>query len=60
MQSPQKETLNQDDGSFSVDLWKTALGEAFKRLCPVREGKHKCGCLPALARMVRKYNASIR
>lgn len=39
-------------GSFSINLWKIAFHDAFKRLCPVRAGGHECGCLPVLARMV--------
>ncbi|KAL6987086.1 hypothetical protein U1Q18_012844 [Sarracenia purpurea var. burkii] len=43
---------DQQQGTFSVNLWKNAFQDAFKRLCPVRAGGHECGCLPALARMV--------
>jgi hypothetical protein len=39
-------------GSFSVDLWKDAFGDAFKRLCPIRAGGNECGCLSILAKMV--------
>ncbi|XP_078437725.1 nucleolar protein gar2-like protein [Wolffia australiana] len=52
MQSPDEGQDTQHDGNFSVNVWKNAFREAFKRLCPVREGKHECGCLPFLARMV--------
>lgn len=43
---------DQQQGSFSVDLWRNAFQDAFRRLCPVRAGGHECGCLPVLARMV--------
>ncbi|KAF8395871.1 hypothetical protein HHK36_019826 [Tetracentron sinense] len=43
---------DQQQGSFSINLWKRAFQDAFQRLCPVRAGGHKCGCLPVLARMV--------
>lgn len=43
---------DQQQGSFSIDLWKNAFQDAFVRLCPVRAGGHECGCLPVLARKV--------
>ncbi|KAM4091228.1 hypothetical protein ACJW30_09G122000 [Castanea mollissima] len=43
---------DQQQGSFSINLWKKAFQDAFQRLCPVRAGGHGCGCLPVLARMV--------
>ncbi|KAL5975981.1 hypothetical protein ACLOJK_020310 [Asimina triloba] len=43
---------DQQQGSFSINLWKSAFIDAFQRLCPVRAGGHECGCLPVLARMV--------
>ncbi|KAK4838180.1 hypothetical protein QYF36_011682 [Acer negundo] len=43
---------DQQQGNFSIDLWKNAFQDAFQRICPVRAGGHKCGCLPVLARMV--------
>eukprot|EP00268_Persea_americana_P042813 TRINITY_DN4288_c0_g1_i1.p1 TRINITY_DN4288_c0_g1~~TRINITY_DN4288_c0_g1_i1.p1 ORF type:complete len:822 (+),score=204.43 TRINITY_DN4288_c0_g1_i1:453-2918(+) len=43
---------DQQQGSFSINLWKSAFMDAFRRLCPVRAGGHECGCLPVLARMV--------
>lgn len=43
---------DQQQGSFSINLWKSAFLDAFRRLCPVRAGGHECGCLPVLARMV--------
>ncbi|KAM0046564.1 putative nucleoporin [Helianthus debilis subsp. tardiflorus] len=42
----------QQQGNFSINLWRIAFHDAFKRLCPVRAGGHDCGCLPVLARMV--------
>lgn len=48
---------DQLQGSFSINLWKSAFMDAFQRLCPVQAGGHECGCLTVLARMVR-YVAS--
>lgn len=45
---------DQKQGSFSINLWKNAFHDAFRRLCPVRAGGHECGCLPVLARKVHK------
>ncbi|XP_010913133.1 uncharacterized protein [Elaeis guineensis] len=49
---------DQQQGSFSVNLWKSAFHDAFTRLCPVRAGGHECGCLPVLARMVMEQCVS--
>ncbi|WOL12059.1 hypothetical protein Cni_G20823 [Canna indica] len=43
---------DQQQGSFSISLWKSAFHDAFSRICPVRAGGHECGCLPALAKKV--------
>ncbi|XP_031487628.1 uncharacterized protein LOC116255776 isoform X1 [Nymphaea colorata] len=43
---------DQQQGSFSIELWEQAFFDASQRLCPVRAGGHECGCLPVLARMV--------
>ncbi|XP_050381658.1 uncharacterized protein LOC126798677 [Argentina anserina] len=43
---------DQNQGSFSINLWKNAFQDASQRLCPVRAGGHQCGCLPVLSRMV--------
>jgi len=43
---------NQQQGTFSVNLWKAAFHDAFSRMCPLRAGGHKCGCLPVLAKLV--------
>ncbi|KAK1314534.1 hypothetical protein QJS10_CPA06g01770 [Acorus calamus] len=43
---------DQQQGSFSINLWKRAFQDAFTRLCPVRAGGHECGCLPVLANLV--------
>lgn len=43
---------DQQQGSFSINRWRSAFQEASQRLCPVRAGGHNCGCLPVLARMV--------
>ncbi|KAG1363863.1 hypothetical protein COCNU_11G006900 [Cocos nucifera] len=49
---------DQQQGSFSSNLWKSAFHDAFTRLCPVRAQGHECGCLPVLARMVIEQCAS--
>ncbi|XP_021740922.1 uncharacterized protein LOC110707224 isoform X1 [Chenopodium quinoa] len=43
---------DQQQGTFSIELWRNAFQGAFERLCPVRAAGHECGCLPVLARMV--------
>lgn len=43
---------DQQQGNFSIELWKNGFQAAFQRLCPVRAAGHECGCLPVLARMV--------
>ncbi|MFQ6663987.1 hypothetical protein Gotur_031264 [Gossypium turneri] len=43
---------DQQQGSFSINLWINAFQDAFQRLCPVRAGGHECGCLPVIARLV--------
>ncbi|KAJ0965119.1 hypothetical protein J5N97_026257 [Dioscorea zingiberensis] len=43
---------DQQQGSFSINIWKSAFRDAFTRICPVRAGGHECGCLPVLAKMV--------
>lgn len=43
---------DQQQGSFSINLWKNAFQDAFQKLCPVRAGGHECGCLPIIGKMV--------
>ncbi|XP_028769619.1 uncharacterized protein LOC114727059 [Neltuma alba] len=43
---------DQEQGSFSIDLWKRSFKDACERLCPLRAGGHGCGCLPVIARLV--------
>ncbi|XP_044494010.1 uncharacterized protein LOC123217229 isoform X2 [Mangifera indica] len=43
---------DQEQGNFSVELWKKAFKDACERLCPIRAGGHDCGCLPVLAKLV--------
>ncbi|KAF7837455.1 EEIG1/EHBP1 N-terminal domain containing protein [Senna tora] len=43
---------DQEQGNFSIDLWKRAFKDACERLCPLRAGGHACGCLPVIARLV--------
>ncbi|GLT88259.1 hypothetical protein SLE2022_062930 [Rubroshorea leprosula] len=49
---------DQQQESFSINLWKAAFQDAFQRICPVRAGGHECGCLSALARMVMEQCVS--
>ncbi|XP_009391818.2 uncharacterized protein LOC103977891 [Musa acuminata AAA Group] len=49
---------DQQQGSFSINLWKSAFHDAFSRLCPVRSGGHECGCLPVLAKKVMEQCVS--
>lgn len=44
---------DQDQGSFSIDLWERAFKDACERLCPLRAGGLECGCLPVIARLVQ-------
>jgi len=44
---------DQDQGSFSIYLWKRAFKDACERLCPLRTGGHECGCLAVIARLVQ-------
>ncbi|KAF0928046.1 hypothetical protein E2562_037377 [Oryza meyeriana var. granulata] len=46
---------DQQQGNFSIHLWKTAFQDAFSRICPLRAGGHECGCLPALAKLVMEH-----
>ncbi|GAB4840582.1 hypothetical protein Ancab_021351 [Ancistrocladus abbreviatus] len=48
---------DQEQGKFSIDLWKKAFQDACERLCPIRAGGHECGCLPMLCRMVMEHLA---
>jgi len=43
---------DQEQGTFSIELWKKAFQDACERLCPIRAGGHDCGCLPMLSKMV--------
>ncbi|XP_024318897.1 uncharacterized protein LOC100822798 isoform X2 [Brachypodium distachyon] len=43
---------DQHQGTFSINLWKTAFCDVFNRICPLRAGGHECGCLPVLAELV--------
>lgn len=45
-------SVDQEQGNFSIDLWKRAFKDACERLCPLRAGGHACGCLPVIARLV--------
>ncbi|KAK8522578.1 hypothetical protein V6N13_115541 [Hibiscus sabdariffa] len=43
---------DQEQGNFSVELWKKAFKDACERLCPIRACGHECGCLAVLAKLV--------
>lgn len=49
---------DQEQGNFSIELWKKAFKDSCERLCPVRAGGHECGCLPLLARLVMEQLVS--
>ncbi|CAJ1976443.1 unnamed protein product [Sphenostylis stenocarpa] len=49
---------DQDQGSFSIELWKRAFKDACERLCPLRTGGHECGCLAVIARLVMEQLVS--
>ncbi|XP_021744651.1 uncharacterized protein LOC110710633 [Chenopodium quinoa] len=46
---------DQEQGNFSIELWKKAFHDACERLCPIRAGGHDCGCLPMLSKMVMEH-----
>ncbi|KAL9241273.1 hypothetical protein vseg_015403 [Gypsophila vaccaria] len=48
---------DQEQGHFSIELWKKAFQEACEKLCPIRAEGHDCGCLPMLPRMVMEQLA---
>ncbi|KAI7724753.1 hypothetical protein M8C21_004630 [Ambrosia artemisiifolia] len=50
--SGSKNGLANQQGNFSIELWKKAFRDACERLCPTRAGGHECGCLPVLPRLV--------
>ncbi|XWS69208.1 hypothetical protein CRYUN_Cryun04dG0159800 [Craigia yunnanensis] len=43
---------DQEQGNFSVELWKKAFKDACERLCPIRACGHECGCLAVLSKLV--------
>ncbi|KAJ0249873.1 Uncharacterized protein HA466_0153000 [Hirschfeldia incana] len=45
-------SVNQEQGDFSLELWKRAFRDAHERLCPLRASGHECGCLPVPARLI--------
>lgn len=50
--SGSKNGLGNQQGTFSIELWKKAFRDTCERLCPIRAGGHECGCLPMLPRLV--------
>lgn len=48
-------SIDQQQGNFSLELWKMAFRDACERICPVRAGGHNCGCLPVLSKLVVFY-----
>ncbi|OMP00224.1 hypothetical protein COLO4_12824 [Corchorus olitorius] len=49
---------DQEQGNFSIDLWKKAFKDACERLCPIRACGHECGCLAVLAKLVMEQLVS--
>ncbi|KAL3829500.1 hypothetical protein ACJIZ3_018302 [Penstemon smallii] len=45
-------SVDQEQGNYSLELWKKAFRDACERICPVRAGGHGCGCLPVLSRLI--------
>ncbi|KAG8384953.1 hypothetical protein BUALT_Bualt04G0171700 [Buddleja alternifolia] len=45
-------SMDEQQGNFSLELWKKAFKDACERICPVRAGGHDCGCLPLLSRLI--------
>lgn len=45
-------SFDEEQGTFSLELWKEAFRDACERICPVRAEGHECGCLPLLSRLV--------
>uniref|UniRef100_A0A1J3CX56 C2 NT-type domain-containing protein n=1 Tax=Noccaea caerulescens TaxID=107243 RepID=A0A1J3CX56_NOCCA len=45
-------SMNQEQGDFSLELWKKAFRDAHERLCPLRASGHECGCSPVPARLI--------
>lgn len=43
---------DQEQCTFSMELWKNAFRDACERICPVRAEGHQCGCLPILPRLI--------
>ncbi|KAE8707283.1 Thioredoxin O2, putative isoform 1 [Hibiscus syriacus] len=43
---------DQEQGNFSIELWKKAFKDVCERLCPIRAYGHECGCLSVLAKSV--------
>ncbi|KAK4392886.1 hypothetical protein Sango_1759400 [Sesamum angolense] len=39
-------------GNFSLELWKMAFRDACERICPVRAAGHDCGCLHVLSKLI--------
>lgn len=41
-----------DQGNISLELWKKALSDAYERICPIRAGRHECGCLHVISGLI--------
>lgn len=41
-----------DQGNFSMELWKKAFSDAYEKICPIRAGRHECGCLHVISGLV--------
>ncbi|KAM7259293.1 hypothetical protein ACFE04_015034 [Oxalis oulophora] len=49
---------DQDQGNFSVELWKKAFKDACERICPLRAAGHECGCLVVMPKLVMEQLVS--
>lgn len=48
-------STDQQQGTYSLELWKKAFRDACESICPVRAGGHECGCLPLLPKLVNFF-----
>ncbi|XP_019185838.1 PREDICTED: uncharacterized protein LOC109180610 isoform X2 [Ipomoea nil] len=43
---------DEDQGKFSLELWKKAFRDACEKICPVRARGNECGCLHLLSKLI--------
>nr|GMC67182.1 uncharacterized protein LOC109180610 isoform X1 [Ipomoea batatas] len=43
---------DEEQGKFSLELWKKAFRDACEKICPVRAGGNECGCLHLLSKLI--------